>query len=411
MIKILQRKFIFAAMIAVSILLLALLGTINISNIIMTSNQTNDTLNDLLQGEIQQFNQPPANPNSQNPGNDPKRFPNRNQAAVFFVVRVNNSNEIVQIDTSRIVTLTEDEAESIALQVIEKQNDNGKISGFKYSSTSDGIGKVFVFLDVSYQTYSVLTVLFLSVFIGLICWAFMLVLIIFLSKKAIRPIAANIERQKQFVTDAGHEIKTPLAIILANTDALELHNGENKWSKNIRAQTIRLSGLMQNLLTLAKIDESKIDATKETFSFNEIIEQTSYMFQEMLSPKNLVLQKYYSGETKITANKELISRLVSILLDNAVKYARRDSAIRIELFHDERTITLVVINQCDNLPDCLPEKLFDRFYRGDSARTQKSGGYGIGLSAALSIVELHKGNIKAQYDNDNTIIFTAEFKI
>lgn len=411
MIKILQRKFIFAAMIAVSILLLALLGTINISNIIMTSNQTNDTLNDLLQGEIQQFNQPPANPNSQNPGNDPKRFPNRNQSAVFFVVRVNNSNEIVQIDTSRIVTLTEDEAESIALQVIEKQNDNGKISGFKYSSTSDGIGKVFVFLDVSYQTYSVLTVLFLSVFIGLICWALMLVLIIFLSKKAIRPIAANIERQKQFVTDAGHEIKTPLAIILANTDALELHNGENKWSKNIRAQTIRLSGLMQNLLTLAKIDESKIDATKETFSFNEIIEQTSYMFQEMLSPKNLVLQKYYSGETKITANKELISRLVSILLDNAVKYARRDSTIRIELFHDERTITLVVINQCDNLPDCLPEKLFDRFYRGDSARTQKSGGYGIGLSAALSIVELHKGNIKARYDNDNTIIFTAEFKI
>lgn len=411
MIKILQRKFIFAAMIAVSILLLALLGTINISNIIMTSNQTNDTLNDLLQGEIQQFNQPPANPNSQNPGNDPKRFPNRNQSAVFFVVRVNNSNEIVQIDTSRIVTLTEDEAESIALQVIEKQNDNGKISGFKYSSTSDGIGKVFVFLDVSYQTYSVLTVLFLSVFIGLICWALMLVLIIFLSKKAIRPIAANIERQKQFVTDAGHEIKTPLAIILANTDALELHNGENKWSKNIRAQTIRLSGLMQNLLTLAKIDESKIDATKETFSFNEVIEQTSYMFQEMLSPKNLVLQKYYSGETKITANKELISRLVSILLDNAVKYARRDSAIRIELFHDERTITLVVINQCDNLPDCPPEKLFDRFYRGDSARTQKSGGYGIGLSAALSIVELHKGNIKAQYDNDNTIVFTAEFKI
>lgn len=411
MIKILQRKFIFAAMIAVSILLLALLGTINISNIIMTSNQTNDTLNNLLQGEIQQFNQPPANPNSQNPGNDPKRFPNRNQAAVFFVVRVNNSNEIVQIDTSRIVTLTEDEAESIALQVIEKQNDNGKISGFKYSGASDGIGKVFVFLDVSYQNYSVLTVLFLSVFIGLICWALMLVLIIFLSKKAIRPIAANIERQKQFVTDAGHEIKTPLAIILANTDALELHNGENKWSKNIRAQTIRLSGLMQNLLTLAKIDESKIDATKEIFSFNEVIEQTSYMFQEMLSPKNLVLQKYYSGETKITANKELITRLVSILLDNAVKYARRDSTIRIELFHDERTITLEVINQCDNLPDCPPEKLFDRFYRGDSARTQKSGDYGIGLSAALSIVELHKGNIKAQYDNDNTIIFTAVFKI
>lgn len=411
MIKILQRKFIFAAMIAVSILLLALLGTINTTNIVMTSGQTDNTLEDLLQTETQQFNQPPENHNNQNFGNDPKRFPHRNMSAVFFVARVNNYGQIVQVDTSRIVTLTEDEAESITQQVIENQNNSGKISGFKYAGVSDGIGKVYVFLDVSYQTYSVITVLFLSVLIGFICWVFMLILIIFLSKKAIRPIAANIERQKQFVTDAGHEIKTPLAIILANTDALELHNGENKWSKNIRAQTMRLSGLMQNLLTLAKIDERKIDETKEMFSFDEVIENTSYMFQEMLYPKNLVLQKYFIGDTKITANKELITRLVSILLDNAVKYAKRDSAIRIELFHDERTITLMVINQCDNLPDCPPEKLFDRFYRGNSARTQKSGGYGIGLSAALSIVELHKGTINAQYDNDNTIIFTVEFKI
>jgi len=211
----------------------------------------------------------------------------------------------------------------------------------------------------------------------------MLILVIFLSKKAIKPIAENIERQKQFVTDAGHEIKTPLAIILANTDALELHNGENKWSKNIRAQTIRLSGLMQNLLTLAKIDESNIDATKESFSLNEIIDRTSDMFQEMLIPKNLILQKYYSADVIICANKELITRLVSILLDNAVKYSPCDSIIQIELYKNDKTINLVVANKCDSLPDCPPEKLFDRFYRGDSARTQKGGGYGIGLSAAI----------------------------
>ena len=349
MIKILQRKFVFAAMIAVSILLIASLGTINLANTIMTSKQNNNRLDEIITGELKQSSQPPNAPNNINPGSGPMRFSERNMSSVFFVARVNNSGEVVQLDISRITTMTEDEAENITLQAIELSENSGKISGFKYTSMNDGIGKVYVFLDVSYQTYSVLTVLFLSVLIGLICWVLMLILVIFLSKKAIKPIAENIERQKQFVTDAGHEIKTPLAIILANTDALELHNGENKWSKNIRAQTIRLSGLMQNLLTLAKIDESDINATKESFSLNEIIDRTSDMFQEMLIPKNLILQKYYSADVIICANKELITR--------------------------------------------------------------KGGGYGIGLSAARSIVEIHGGSIKASYGNDNTIIFTVEFKI
>lgn len=383
MIKILQRKFVFAAMIAVSILLIASLGTINLENTIMTSNQTDNLLDEIITGELNQSSQPPNAPNNINPGSGLMRFSERNMSSVFFVARVNNSGEVVQLDISRITTMTEDEAENITLQAIELSENSGKISGFKYTSMNDGIGKVYVFLDVSYQTYSVLTVLFLSVLIGLICWVLMLILVIFLSKKAIKPIAENIERQKQFVTDEGHEIKTPLAIILANTDALELHNGENKWSKNIRAQTIRLSGLMQNLLTLAKIDESNIDATKESFSLNEIVDRTSDMFQEMLIPKNLILQKYYSADVIICANKELITRLVSILLDNAVKYSPCDSIIQIELYKNDKTINLVVANKCDSLPDCPPEKLFDRFYRGDSARTQKGGGYGIGLSAAI----------------------------
>lgn len=308
MIKILQRKFVFAAMIAVSILLIASLGTINLENTIMTSNQTDNLLDEIITGELNQSSQPPNAPNNINPGSGLMRFSERNMSSVFFVARVNNSGEVVQLDISRITTMTEDEAENITLQAIELSENSGKISGFKYTSMNDGIGKVYVFLDVSYQTYSVLTVLFLSVLIGLICWVLMLILVIFLSKKAIKPIAENIERQKQFVTDEGHEIKTPLAIILANTDALELHNGENK---------------------------------------------------------------------------ELITRLVSILLDNAVKYSPCDSIIQIELYKNDKTINLVVANKCDSLPDCPPEKLFDRFYRGDSARTQKGGGYGIGLSAAI----------------------------
>lgn len=199
MIKILQRKFVFAAMIAVSILLIASLGTINLANTIMTSNQTDNLLDEIITDELNQSSQPPNAPNNINPGSDPMHFSERNMSSVFFVARVNNSGEVVQLDISRITTMTEDEAENITLQAIELSENSGKISGFKYTSMNDGIGKVYVFLDVSYQTYSVLTVLFLSVLIGLICWVLMLILVIFLSKKAIKPIAENIERQKQFV--------------------------------------------------------------------------------------------------------------------------------------------------------------------------------------------------------------------
>lgn len=411
MIKILQRKFVFAAMIAVSVLLTALLGTINTANIIVNHNQINNTLNEIVKGEAEQFTQHPDIPNNPAFFDEHGRSPDRNMYSVFFVARVNNLGEIVQIDTTRIISLTEENAEAIVQKVLESSEEQGKISGFKYTSVDDGIGKVYVFLDVSYQTNSVILVLLLSVFIGAVCWLLMLILVIFLSKKAIRPIAENIERQKQFVTDAGHEIKTPLAIILANTDALELHEGPNKWSRNIKSQTLRLNGLMQNLLTLAKIDEINVDSTKEIFSFNEVIEQTSDMFQEMLAPKNLLLQKYFSAEIKINANKELVTRLVSILLDNAVKYGKKGGTIYIELYKNDKFIIFSVKNQCTELPDCPPEKLFDRFYRGDSARTQKSGGYGIGLSAARSITEIHGGSIKAKYGEDNTIIFLAEFKI
>ena len=128
-----------------------------------------------------------------------------------------------------------------------------------------GFGKVVVFLDTSGDIYSYIRVLFLSAAIGIACWLFMLLFVILLSKQAIRPIAENIEKQKQFVTNAGHEIKTPIAIIQSNTEAMELYNGENKWSKNIKEQTVRLNELMKNLLTLARMDESSTNLMQSDF--------------------------------------------------------------------------------------------------------------------------------------------------
>ena len=331
-------------------------------------------------------------------------------SAVYFVVRLDENDEVIYTDVSNISSVDEETATDYASQVLKKNKEKGKIDGYKYvvSYAPDGRGKTVVFLDIKSASQSILAVALVSVGIGLLCWISMLLLIIALSKKAIRPIASNIERQKQFITDAGHEIKTPLAIILANTDAMELHNGESKWSKNIRKQTTRLSELMQRMLSLAKMDEGTAKLKFEDIDISKLVNESATSFKESAKQKNLTIEKEIEDNVICKADKESMTQLINILTDNAVKYADESSTIKLKLKKHDKHMKFSISNTCSNLPDVPPEKMFDRFYKGDSARTQKSGGFGIGLSVAQAVVESHKGIIKATYPSDNTIKFEVE---
>lgn len=403
MIKTLQKKFILTAMAAVTVLLLFMLGAINGINYWMTQNQTAHTLNMLSENEGR-F------PPQQEPG---RKGPEFAMSARFFVVYLNTSGEIMHTDVSQIATISEAEAEQLALEVLTEKPPSlsGSIEHFKYkvSPSAAGSGIVMVFLDTSTVLNSILTVLSISVCIGLVCWLLMLLLVSLLSKKAILPIARSLEKQKQFVTNAGHEIKTPLAIILANTDALELHNGESKWSRNIRTQTIRLNGLMQNLLTLSKMEENTAKLNREDFCASRLLEESLHPYYEMAALNQISIQAEIQPEIKLHADQAHITQLFSILLDNAVKYTNPGGQIIVTLQKPDKTAILRVKNTCSELPGAEPEKLFDRFYRGDSARTQKSGGYGIGLSVARAIVETGKGSIHASYEDGPSVCFTVRF--
>lgn len=410
MIKTLQKKFIITAMTAITILLVVLLGAINIINAWTTSRETDGMLEFLSNSRMMQGIQ------NQNRYNNFHGFMGRTfteddaMSAVYFVVHFDNAGVIDRVDVSRISSVDEDEAKALAVQVYNK-NETGTIDKFKYVSISSGFngGKTYFFLDTSTDYLSIARVIGLSLIIGVVCWIMMLLLVILLSRKAIRPIAENMQKQQQFVTDAGHEIKTPLAIILANTDAMELHNGESKWSKNIRSQTVRLDGLMQNLLTLARADENKKVSDTEDFDLSVLLEGAVEDFEESMAMKKLKLQKNICENVMIHANKEQVSRLLSILMDNAVKYSEPDSVVEISLSSGDKKTEFYIENQCDTLPECEPIRLFDRFYRADTARTQKGGGYGIGLSAAKAIVEGFGGEITAKYLSQNKIRFTVRF--
>ena len=186
------------------------------------------------------------------------------------------------------------------------------------------------------------------------------------------------------------------------------HNGETKWSKNIRKQTTRLSELMQRMLSLAKMDEGTAKLKFEEMDISKLVNDLVSAFKEPAKNKNITIEKDIEENICYKADKESITQLINILTDNAVKYADEESTIKIKLRKHEKHVKLSVSNKCSNLPDIQPEKMFDRFYRGDSARTQKGNGFGIGLSVAQAVVEAHKGHIRAVYPASNTIKFEVE---
>lgn len=412
MIKVLQKKFVFTAMIVVSILLLILLGTINVVNIVMVRNETDKTLA-MISAADGNFDhiQPP--PNSTPPSDfriEPKDERDKFLSSNFFIVRLNGNGQVIFTDVSRTSLVDEASAKELALKILDEGASAGKIGKYRYQISNSRMENetVIVFLDASEEILSYVRVLFLSGGIGIVCWILMLLIVIFLSKKVIRPIAENIERQKQFVTNAGHEIKTPLAIILANTEAMELYNGENKWSKNIREQTVRLNGLMKNLLLLAKMDEGAAEIIKTEVSLSELVSENVRVFAEPFNLRNITLQTEIQPNVIIKANKEQMSQLISILFDNASKYTNDSGTVIVSLQKSDKRIKLLIKNSCEKLPDTSPHKLLDRFYRDDKARTQKTGGYGIGLSVARSIAEANRGSIAVEYEKPNFVSFTVK---
>ena len=409
MTKVLQRRFVIASMAAISVLLLVLVGAINFVNFSISARRVEQVLSQLVESEglytppsMQQDN-PPHGPNAPTPDDM--------MGARYFFVRFDGDGAIVQTNVSHILAVTEDEALCIAQQIYQGGSQSGYTGSFRYrvAHALDGRSSLVICLDISSQQRSAVTVLLVSVFVGLLCWLAMLMLVMLLSKRAIRPIAITLEKQKQFVTNAGHELKTPLAILLANTDAMELHQGETKWSRNIRTQTVRLNGLMQNLLVLAKMDEGGDSLPTSEFSLSLLIEEVLDFYQEAAAAKGIVLRSIIQPEVMLRANRESIVQLLSVLLDNAVQYTPADGSIQVVLTKGKSGIVFQVENSVDTPPEGDLERLFDRFYRGDPARTQKSGGYGIGLSTARAVAEAHGGTITARCDGPRaTMIFTVK---
>ena len=406
MIRTLQKKFTVTAMIAVTVLLVLLLGGINLFNVLSAERDGKELL-ELLASQEDFGPAPREEFPPQREGGLFRRSPDARDrmSALTFSVRFDGEGKPVGTDLSRIAELSDEDALSLARQALATGRESGHIGSMRFRVVQPAEDcRTVVFLDLSRQRHELARVAALSGLGGLAAWGAMLILVRALSRRAIRPIAENVERQRRFVTDAGHELKTPLAIIRANTEAMELMGGETKYSRNIRDQVTRLTDLTQNLLTLARFDEAAAPAELTELDLSALAREGLEPFRDPAELKGLRLQAEIAEDIRVRGSREQLRQLLSILLDNAVKYCPAGGELSLRLSREGKAALQVSNTLVQPIED--PDRLFDRFYRADASRSRETGGYGIGLSAAQAIVQLHKGSIRAECEK-GSITFTV----
>ena len=263
-------------------------------------------------------------------------------------------------------------------------------------------------LDASPSLYSIFSVLLISLIVGTILFLILLRLIIAASRRAIQPLIESYQKQHQFITDAGHELKTPLTVISANSELARMTYGDSEWFDGIDRQVQRMNKLVRELITLAKMDEQqKLDF--ESFNLSDALYDVMLPFEQVLTRQEKKLSYDITDDITLKGNESSIRELISILMDNAVKYCVKQGTVHVELHTVNNKIRLNISNDFPDAETCNFSAIFDRFYRADKSR-KSDGSYGLGLSIAKNIVEMHHGTITARAAGATKVIFEVSFK-
>lgn len=311
----------------------------------------------------------------------------------YFTVTYDNDDHPVSSDVEHIAAIDQDTAVDMADIARSSGKKTGSYHDFRYRVTDDP--DMVVFLDYTDEYASVDWII---LFLSLLAIAFITMITVvfyFLSNRIVKPFEDNARMQKQFITDASHELKTPIAIISANAEVLSYKNGESEWLNNITTQVTRISELVGELLTLNRLEEVEEISDIEPINLSDLTKTVCDDFEEVLRSKNIRMSDEIQPNVTINGNADQLKRLVSVLVENASKYTSENGEIRISLKKEMRYTTLRVFNTCEIDKDVDYQHLFDRFYRPDSSRTSSTGGHGIGLSIAKRISTLHGGSIEA----------------
>ena len=314
----------------------------------------------------------------------------------FFSVAISADGSIFDVNTEHIAAVDADTAVAYARAAMEKEEPSGVDGMYRYLVYDTPLGRRAIFLDRTNDLTLFRSFRLASIAISLAGLAVVLLAMIPLSGRIVRPISESYEKQRRFITDAGHELKTPITIIDADAEVLEMESGENEWLQDIRLQTKRLASLTGDLIYLSRMDEEQTKLQTIDFPLSDVVSETAQSFQSLAVTQNKTFAMDVESMLTMHGDEKAIRQLVSILLDNALKYSPERGTITLDLHRRGKGTTLTVTNTAANLEREDMERLFDRFYRADSSRNSETGGYGLGLSIARSIVTAHKGKITAR---------------
>ena len=415
MIRKLQRKFVLAAMLSLFIVLGLLIGLINVLNYRTLVTEADETLSTLAEigedgsGGFTFGGKTAQDPRGSGTGHGRRRefSGERPYQSRYFSVTLSASGEVVSSDLKNVVTVDEQTAEEMAKTAAKRGRASGFSGDYRYLGTPQDDGTRWIFLNRERELSTFRDFLLTSVGISAAGFVMVFLLLLLLSARIVRPIAQSYEKQRQFITDAGHELKTPITIIRADTDVLEADLPDSEWIADIRTQTDRLSSLTNDLIYLSRMEEEGAGPQMLDFPLSDVVSDAAQPYRAVAKAQSKTFSADVQPMLSLHGDEKSIRKLVSILLDNAMKYSPVGGTVELSLKKTGRQTLLSVTNTAENMEKGDQDRLFDRFYRADASRNSETGGFGLGLAIAKAVVDAHKGKIHAVSDGQSLTVEAA----
>lgn len=414
MIKKLRIKFILVSMLSILFVLVATMAAINVSNFIAIGNSAKNTINLVLENGFEDGpnEEPqPFDPNTTTnngvlaaPTEPPAKPDERLLSELFFCVLFNENGEVEDQNYMHMFSLTNEECESMARDILAKKKASGSIDDYRYKKVLvDGKTKVAV-VDVHHHIEQAVLALWASIIVAASAYTVLFVLIFFASKAVLKPSEDSYKKQKMFITNASHELKTPLTVISTDVEIIEMDHGESEWTKSIKDQVMLLTTMTNQLVTSARLEEGSDNYTKELFSLSEVAVESVEAFEPSFKNKGLTFHDEIEEGVMMEGNRYLINELFYIFFDNAMKYTKEggDISVIVKRNKSNNKIEITFSNDVEEDNTVNVDQLFERFYRDPNTKVTGSG---IGLSIYKQIVDLHKGKVNAKIENGKIYFF------
>lgn len=384
-----SRRKIVAVILSVLVLLLfGTFCTIYLASYTEMTNRNREMLNEYVETYML--------PNTMNPFPDhPKNnrdpfHPKMLELSTFYSVAISNEGEVLAVDTADLSIVDEDELVALAQDIIADKKSEGIQENLIYRVADKSDYVLVAFLDNTVMLENADTLFTYTLIFGSAALVLMFFLARYLANRIVSPLEVSYQKQKQFVSDAGHELKTPVAVVSANIEMLEREIGENQWLSNIQYENERMSALIIQLLDLARAEN--VTPTMEHVDFSRLVCGEALPFETVAFENGLIFTSEIEENIWIQGNSVQLKQITSILIDNALNHSQSGKEVTLCLRKEKNHACLSVINDGE-IPEEQRKHLFERFYRTDSARSDEGQNYGLGLAIAKAIAEAHKGTI------------------